>query len=192
MREKLTIVACCLATVTCVGFCIGIYTELEGSKVTKSTSIEDTEIDISDELFDDEFHGDLSDTKTPDTEVVTGVTEKTVEDIIDGIEPDTEWLYDINAYMDPIMDSSLYTLSDNDLMETLVAKYNAGEIDFKFYEITGTDTLPVEVSANGTVENKPGYRHVLLPTTIYGNPGDMCADVSVFPEGYVVDCCKAD
>lgn len=75
MREKWTIVVCCLATVTCVGFCIGIYTALESSKVTKPTSIEDTEIDIFDELFDDEFPGDLSDTKTLDTEVVEEVTE---------------------------------------------------------------------------------------------------------------------
>ena len=192
MRKEFILAICCLTVGACVVFSIGVWGALRKSEVDKTALVDATEMDISDEVFGDEFSGDLPYTETHNTEVVEEVTEKTVEDIIEGIEPDTEWLYDINAYMDPIMDPSLYTLSDDALMETLVAKYNSGEIDFKFYEITGTDTLPVEVSANGTVENKPGYRHVLLPTTIYGNPGDMCADVSVFPEGYVVDCCKAD
>lgn len=195
MRKELTILACCLALVTCVGFCVGIYGELKSSKVTKPTSIEDTEEYYADYAVDTDgepVQANNTEMTVDNQATETRVTEKTVEDIIEGIEPDTEWLYDINSYRDPILDSSLYTLSDEDLMKTLVDKYNSGEIDFKFYEITGTDTLPVEVSSNGTVENKPGYRHVLLPTTIYGNPGDMCADVSVFPEGYVAECCKAD
>lgn len=75
MRKELTILACGLALVTCVGFCVGIYSELESSKVTKPTVVEDTEIDISDKLFDDEFHGDLSDTNTPSTEEEEEVTE---------------------------------------------------------------------------------------------------------------------
>ena len=71
MRKELTILACCLALVTCVGFCVGIYSELESSKVTKPTVVEDTEIDIS----DDESPDDLSYTEEPDTVVEEEVTE---------------------------------------------------------------------------------------------------------------------
>lgn len=70
MRKTLTIFACCLSIVTCVGFCVGIYWELENSKVTKPNAVEDTEIDISDTLFYDESYDDLVHEEETSTEAV--------------------------------------------------------------------------------------------------------------------------
>ena len=75
MRKEFIVVMCCLTVGACIVFSIGVYGALRKSDVEKHASVEDTEIDISDESLDDEFQGDLSDTNTPDTEVEEEVTE---------------------------------------------------------------------------------------------------------------------
>lgn len=75
MRKEFIVAMCCLTVGACIVFSIGVWGALRKSEVEKSVSVEDTEIGIQDELSDDEFHGDLSDTQMPDTEVVEEVTE---------------------------------------------------------------------------------------------------------------------
>lgn len=75
MRKEFIVAMCCLTVGACIVFSIGVYGALRKSDVEKHASVEDTEINISDESLDDEFQGDLSDTNTPDTEVEEEVTE---------------------------------------------------------------------------------------------------------------------
>ena len=68
MRKEFIVAMCCLTVGACLVFSIGVCGALRKSEVVKPASVEDTEIDVSDELSDDEFSGDLSGTEEESTE----------------------------------------------------------------------------------------------------------------------------
>ena len=105
MRKELTILMCCLAIVTCVGFFIGIYGELESSKVIKPTVEEDTEIDISEEIVPDSVND------TPEYEVNTVENSEYLEEYIaEGESESAERAEEISEDFGNSI--SIYTIAD--------------------------------------------------------------------------------
>lgn len=66
MRKEFIVAMCCLAIMGCIVFSVGVYGALRNSEVDKLASVEDTEIDIS----DDKSYDDLAHEEETSTEAV--------------------------------------------------------------------------------------------------------------------------
>lgn len=174
MRKSLTIVVCCLAIVTCVGFCIGIYRELESSKVTKPDAIVATEIDISDELFDDESHGDLSYTEEPDTEVV----EETEDPRMYRIYHESDSAPYIGTYPSniPIDNDILYTTDlypDWYTMDEEYPPYEAHQLIMYGINYFYKGNVPCHFHCNVNEDAHDAKSNMIFEVTVHGDDRDL-------------------
>ncbi len=141
MRKELTILMCCLAIVTCVGFFIGIYGELESSKVIKPTVEEDTEIDISEEIVPDSVND------TPEYEVNTVENSEYLEEYIaEGESESAERAEEISEDFGNSI--SIYTIADIPV---------DSEEDYMYM----SDALGSDVQAIAGREDPPLYIHAI-------------------------------
>ena len=144
MRKELTILACCLAIVTCVGFCVGIYGKLESSKVTKPIAVEDTEIDI----YDDESYDDLAHEEEPGTEYEVNTVDNSeyLEEYI--AERESESAERAEEISEDFGDSiSIYTIADIPVDSEEDYMYMSDALGSDVQAIAGRDDPPLYIHA---------------------------------------------
>lgn len=94
-----------------------------------------------------------------------------------------------DEYLELTEDSSLYDLSDTELVETVYSAYVEGTIDFDIGSVIGyNNNSTVVVDPTGYVTNTGGMREVHFPVYIGGELTDLEAVAYITKDGAYYDC----